>query len=446
MAIPILMPKLSFVVTQGTIVEWLKGPGEPVTKGEPLLVVESEKATVDIESPGTGVLGPELAAVGTTVPVTTTIGYLLEPGEVSPRLNLTPAPPAEDHVRAVSAAPQVEEAGDGQRLKASPSARRLAQEHGVDLAGLSGSGPGGRITQEDVQAYVNARAEAEASPARVTPAARRLATALDVDLAGVEGTGPRGRITLDDIKGASHAAPGPETGAGAGPAGEWVELTSIQRLTGERMSTSFHTAPHFYLSVEADMRQATALRETLLPAVEARAGVRLSLTDVLLAAVAQALAAHPALNASFEEGRLRRFQEINPCLAVDTPRGLTVPVFHGADRLSLAEIARRRVDVVDRARDNRLGPEDLQGGTFTISNLGMFGIDVFHAIINPPQAAILAVGRVARRPRAVGEALELVPTVWLSLSVDHRVTDGATAARFMQDLVSLIENPYQVLV
>jgi pyruvate dehydrogenase E2 component (dihydrolipoamide acetyltransferase) len=194
------------------------------------------------------------------------------------------------------------------------------------------------------------------------------------------------------------------------------------------------------------MRQATALRETLLPAVEARAGVRLSLTDVLLAAVAQALAAHPALNASFEEGRLRRFQEINPCLAVDTPRGLTVPVFHGADRLSLAEIARRRVDVVDRARDNRLGPEDLQGGTFTISNLGMFGIDVFHAIINPPQAAILAVGRVARRPRAVGEALELVPTVWLSLSVDHRVTDGATAARFMQDLVSLIENPYQVLV
>jgi len=212
------------------------------------------------------------------------------------------------------------------------------------------------------------------------------------------------------------------------------------------MSLSFATAPHFYLSVEADMRQATALRETLLPAVEARAGVRLSLTDVLLAAVAQALAAHPALNASFEEGRLRRFREINPCLAVDTPRGLTVPVFHAADRLSLAEIARRRVDVVDRARDNRLRPEDLQGGTFTVSNLGMFGIDVFHAIINPPQAAILAVGRVARRPRAVGEALELVPTVWLSLSVDHRVTDGATAARFMQDLVSLIENPYRVLV
>lgn len=445
MAIPILMPKLSFVVTQGTIIEWLKQPGEMVTKGEPLVVVESEKATVDVESPGEGLLGSELAAVGTTVPVTTTIGYLLEPGEECPRLDAAPAPPAEDGAAlpaAAAAAPQAVD--DGQRIKASPSARRLAEEHGVDLALLSGSGPGGRITQDDVQAYVKARAEERA--VRATPVARRLAETLQVDLAGVEGTGPGGKITQDDVKGASRAAQGPETGAGSGPAGELVELTTIQRLTGERMSLSFHTAPHFYLSVEADMRQATDLRETLLPAVEARVGVRLSLTDVLLAAVARTLAAHPALNASFEEGKLRRFQEINPCLAVDTPRGLTVPVFYGADRLSLAEIARRRVQVVDLARDNRLSPEDLRGGTFTVSNLGMFGIDVFHAIINPPQAAILAVGRVARRPRAVGEAVELVPTVWLSLSVDHRVTDGAAAARFMQDLVSLIENPYRVLV
>lgn len=444
MAIPILMPKLSFVVTQGTIIEWLKQPGEMVTKGEPLVVVESEKATVDVESPGEGLLGSELAAVGTTVPVTTTIGYLLEPGEECPRLDAAPAPPAEDGAALPAAAAAPQAVSDGQRIKASPSARRLAEEHGVDLAGLSGSGPGGRITQDDVQAYVKARAEERA--VRVTPVARRLAETLQVDLAGVEGTGPGGKITQDDVKGASRATQGPETGAGNGPAGELVELTTIQRLTGERMSLSFHTAPHFYLSVEADMRQATDLRETLLPAVEARAGVRLSLTDVLLAAVARTLAAHPALNASFEEGRLRRFQEINPCLAVDTPRGLTVPVFYGADKLSLAEIARRRVQVVELARDNRLTPEDLQGGTFTVSNLGMFGIDVFHAIINPPQAAILAVGRVARRPRAVGEAVELVPTVWLSLSVDHRVTDGAAAARFMQDLVSLIENPYRVLV
>jgi len=444
MAIPILMPKLSFVVTQGTIIEWLKQPGEMVTKGEPLVVVESEKATVDVESPGEGLLGSELAAVGTTVPVTTTIGYLLQPGEECPRLDAAPAAATGDGAAmpATAAAPQA--AGEEQRIKASPSARRLAQEHGVDLAGLSGSGPGGRITQDDVQAYLDARAEERA--VRATPVARRLAETLQVDLAGIQGTGPGGKITQDDVKGASRATPGPETGAVDVPAGELVELTTIQRLTGERMSLSFHTAPHFYLSVDADIRKATALREALLPAVEARAGVRLSLTDVLLAAVARTLAAHPALNASFEDGKLRRFQEVNPCLAVDTPRGLTVPVIHGADRLSLAEIARRRAQVVAMARDNRLRPEDLQGGTFTVSNLGMFGIDVFHAIINPPQAAILAVGQVARRPRAVGDAIELVPTVWLSLSVDHRVTDGAAAARFMQDLVSVIENPYQVLV
>jgi len=230
------------------------------------------------------------------------------------------------------------------------------------------------------------------------------------------------------------------------PPAESLELTSIQRITAERMSLSFRTAPHFYLSVEVDMSQAVAMRETLLPAVETRTGLRLSFSDILVCAVSRALRQHPALNATFEEERLKMYQEVNIALAVDTPRGLTVPVFHAADRLSLIGITRRRAEVVEKARNNRLIPDDVSGGTFTVSNLGMFGIDVFNAIINPPQAAILAVGRIAKRPLVVDDTLQVRPAMWMTLSVDHRVADGATAARFLQDLVRYLEDPYQTLI
>ena len=452
MAIRILMPKLSFIVTQGTILEWLKKPGDLVNKGEPLLVIESEKATVEVESPGTGILGPDLAPVGTIVPVTATIGYILEPGEEPPKLELDLVGSVQGQTAgepdAETAPTERERQRAGKRrvrVKVSPSARRLAQEHGVDLAEVEGSGPQGRIVKKDVLAYVEARTQAEKkSPVRVTPAARNLAAALGVDLSKVERTGPGGRVMLEDVKRASQAELPPSSAAG--PPAEQIELTSIQRITAERMSLSFRTAPHFYLSVQVDMSQAVVMRETLLPAVKARTGVRLSFSDILVRAVAWALKEHPSLNAAFEEGRLKRYQEINVGLAVDTPRGLTVPVFREADLLSLVGIARWRAEVVERARNNRLTPDDVSGGTFTVSNLGMFGIDVFNAIINPPQAAILAAGRIAKRPLVVDDTLQVRTTMWLTLSVDHRVADGATAARFLQDLVRDLENPHQMLM
>ena len=446
MATPILMPKLSFVVTQGTIIEWLKTPGDSVTKGEPLLVIESEKATVDVEAPGTGALGPELAPVGTTVPVTTVIGYLLEPGETCPKLVLEPdqadgGPDPEAAV--VEQVPEAKVADKPRRIKASPSAKRLAKEQGVDLLGIEGSGPGGRVVQEDVQAFIAARsAPTDTGQLRATPVARRLALELNVELASVEGTGPGGRVTKSDIVSASEATKlqAPEAGF------DLVDPTPIQRITAERMALSFGTAPHFYLSVQVNMSRTVAMRQALLPAVEAATGFRLSFTDILVWACARALAAHPAMNASFEQDKLKRYQDVNLCLAVDTPRGLTVPVFHRANELSLAQIAARRADVVDRAMNGRLAPEDLDHGTFTISNLGMFGIDVFNAIVNPPQAAILATGRIAKRPVVVDDELEVLETMWMSLSVDHRVADGATASRFLRELVYHLENPYQVVV
>jgi pyruvate dehydrogenase E2 component (dihydrolipoamide acetyltransferase) len=188
------------------------------------------------------------------------------------------------------------------------------------------------------------------------------------------------------------------------------------------------------------------MREAFLPDVEAKTGVRLSFTDILLFAVCRALKLHPALNAMFDNGKLFRYKDINVSLAVDTPRGLTAPVFHQIDQSSLFEITQQRAELVKRAQNNRLTLEDLSGGTFTVSNLGMFGIDVFNAIINPPQAAILAVGRITKRPVVINDALELRSTMWLSLSVDHRVADGAEGARFLQDLVNYLENPYRILV
>jgi pyruvate dehydrogenase E2 component (dihydrolipoamide acetyltransferase) len=293
-----------------------------------------------------------------------------------------------------------------------------------------------------VLAYAQARAQSEKEGAvRVSPVAQKMATDLGVDVSAVKGSGPGGRITAEDVKRATQPSI-PEVEQPS----EIVELTRIQQLAAERMSLSFKTAPHFYLSAEVDMTQATAMRETLSPGVEAKTGIRLSFSDVLVFVVARALQKHPDLNAAFEDGRLKRYREVHITLAVDTPHGLTVPVFHQADTASLAEISRRRAELVEKAQGHRLTYDDVSLGTFTLSNLGMFGIDVFHAIINPPQAAILAVGRIAKRPVVVDDALQVRPTMWLTLSVDHRAADGATAARFMQTLVDYLENPYQHLV
>jgi pyruvate dehydrogenase E2 component (dihydrolipoamide acetyltransferase) len=427
MTIPILMPKLSFVVTQGTIIEWLKKPGESVTKGEPLLVIETEKATMDVEAPGTGILGSDLAPKGTTVPVTTTIGYLLNEGEVSPKLDIGLGEPVAFEAPITSGnKPLPEEtiqidqgrAGEAQRMKVSPLARRMANELGLDLTKIIGSGPDGRILQEDIEAFIKASAQLEEKGQQHHPSA--------------------------PIPLVLQTTPSPDTNMGL--TGEMQELSNLQRITAERMALSFRTAPHFYLDVQVDISQAVSIREALLPDVAAKTGLRLSFTDILLFAVARVLKIHPALNAMFDNDKLYRYQDINLCLAVDTSRGLTAPVFRQADRLSLSEIARRRVELVERAKNNRLSLDDISDGTFTVSNLGMFGIDVFNAIINPPQAAILAVGRVAKRPIVVNDILEVRSTVWLSLSVDHRAADGAMAARFLMNLVDYLENPYRIFM
>lgn len=294
--------------------------------------------------------------------------------------------------------------------------------------------------------YVEAReAQGEApEDRRVTPVARNLASHLGVDLANVNGTGRDGRITSEDVQRAAKATS--EIAERAQMEGRDEELTSIQRIAAERMTASFQEVPHFYLSVQVDMTESIGMRSQLLPVVEARTGARLSFSDILVLAVSRALREHPGMNASYREGKLRKHHDVNVGLAVDTPQGLVVPVIHKADQHAIENIASRREEAVAKARKNRLSPDDLTGSTFTVSNLGMFGIDIFGAIINPPEAAILAVGRIAERPLVTDNRLAIRPTMWLTLSVDHRVADGASAARFLQTLVSYLEAPYQLVI
>lgn len=441
MAISILMPKVSFIVTEGTIVSWLKEPGEVVEKGEPLFQMESEKATIEVESPGSGIMGNNFAPAGTTVPVTTTIGYLLQPGEACPALHIGSSPAEREEAPTVQeqpAEPKSEAKRD--RVKASPLAKRLADENGVDLEKVTGTGPNGRITQDDVQNYIQEQASAAGTPKKESIPAAPSRGIQPVETQSIQST-DSGVSSAHKVVEQVRSLPDMEL-----LESELVTMTNIQRVAAERMAMSFGTAPHFYLSLQVDMSQAVAMRQALLPAIEAKSGVRLSFTDILTAAVALSLVKHPELNAAYENGSVRRFGPVNIGLAVDTPRGLTVAVLHQADRLSLAELARKRSEVTERARINQSRPEELSQGTFTISNLGMFGIDLFNAIINPPQAAILAVGRIVKRPVVVEDTLSILPTMWMSLSVDHRVADGASGARFLQTLVGILENPYRLIV
>ncbi len=422
MPIPVIMPKFEMAQESGKVLRWLKREGETVAKGEALLEVETDKVAMEVEAPASGVLVGIRVGPGEVVPIGQPIAYILQPGE------RWEAPP-----------PAVPEAP-----RATPLAERLARAHGVDLSAVPGTGPGGRVTKADVEAYLARQGAGEVPMGKVkaAPAARRLARELGVDLREVPGTGPGGRIQSADVRRAAEAMRR-AVEAVSGPAvRRRVPLIGMRRAIAERMTRSVREAPSFTVSVDVDMGRALELVEDLSALAERAEGVRVTLTALLIRACAWALRQHPALNATLEGEEILEWEEVNIGVAVAVPEGLVVPVIHTADRKGLIEIARALEEKAARAREGRLRPEDLQGGTFTLSNLGMYGVDRFTAILNPPQAAILAVGRVAKRP-VVGEGdrVEVRPMATFTLTADHRIVDGAQAARFLADLRTVLERP-----
>jgi len=426
----VIMPALEMAQETGKVLRWIKSPGDRVVKGESIVEIETDKVTVEIEAPASGILRDVSAQAGDVVPVGKTIALIFAAGEAGAASSRPAAAPAAAASAVVTASAETSTSAGA--VKASPLARKLAEQHGVDLTRMKTAS--GRIEKADVLAYVESRASLRLTAA--SPKARRLAAERGVDLKIVRGSGPGGAILAADV-GVAKTAPAPEARRA-----EAAGVSNVWRIMAERMTASWTSAPHFYLVREVNVSRLITWRER----VGKQTGARITYTDLLVKLVAAALVQHPRANASWKDGSIVRNADINIGVAVAIEDGLVVPVVHRADTLSLADIAGRREDLVARAQAGKLRPADIQGGGFTISNLGMYGVDAFDAIVNPPQAAILAVGRIADRVVALNGQPAVQPTMVLTLSCDHRVLDGARGAQFLSALADLIEEPLALLV
>jgi pyruvate dehydrogenase E2 component (dihydrolipoamide acetyltransferase) len=419
----VLMPRLSDTMTEGVLSQWLKDEGAPVHRGDVLAEIETDKATMELEAYDEGVLERHLVAPGTTVPIGQPIAVIGDGTGTAPTPAAPPpAAPAQPATATVSAAapapapavpapvapaapaPAVQPAPGAPGVRTSPLARAMAREHGIDLTKVTGTGPGGRIVRADVQAAITAAAP--------TP------------------------------QPAPAPAPTPPAPAAAGD--EKIPLSAVRRITARRLTESA-AAPHFYLTAIVDAGRLLGFRAEINQRLAA-SGVKISVTDLLVRACAVTLRAHPEVNASWGGDHILRRAAIHVGIAVALDDGLIVPVIRDADRKSVGEIAGEAHALADRARAGKLTPDEFTGSTFTISNLGMYGIDHFTAVINPPEAAILAVGAATEEPVVRDGQVVPATIMKLTLSIDHRVLDGASAAAFLHDLVQVLEEPLRIVV
>jgi pyruvate dehydrogenase E2 component (dihydrolipoyllysine-residue acetyltransferase) len=391
MPISVVMPALEMAQETGKLIAWLKKEGDRVSKGEPLLEIETDKAIMEIESPGEGVLGGVKAEAGAEIPVGQTIAWILRPGENVPiDQPVSQSGRHKEHPSSQAVPVTTEVAAKSvAQIKVSPKARRLARELKVDLTGVRGSGAGGEILASDIEAAAGA------------PAKQQL---------------PAAQTSTDS-------------------------LSTIARLMAERTTQSWTSVPHFFVVREVDAGALNGVRVQIAAAFENKQSLRITHTDLLIALLARVLARHPRVNASWTGDGIHNNADVNIGLAMAVEDGVVAPVIPGADRLDLGQIAAQRKDLTERARAGKLRPADLAGGTFTISNLGMYNVDAFTAIIIPPQAAILAVGRIADRVVPFEGKPAIRPMLTLTLSADHRVIDGARAALFLDELVQAMLVP-----
>ena len=394
------MPKLGMDMSEGSIVKWLKQRGDSVKRGEPLAEIETDKSTVEVESPVSGVLLRQYYEEGACLPCGTPLAAIGAAGEDAPELPcLEREGGGEAAAPETRSAPQPESAAEPRegRLRVSPRARRLAEREGAELALILGTGPKGRIVEQDVRAYLKQRAAAPASG--------------------------EGRTHMETIQ----------------------PLSGIRKITAQRMHQSISEMAQTTHRVDVDMVELIDFRRQLNERLEPE-GWKISFVDLLVAVCAKSLMEHPQANASLRPDGLHTFGYANVGVAVDTPRGLVVPVIRDADSLSLREIAKTSRGLIEKARQGTLGPEEMRGGTFTISNLGMYELDSFTAIVNPPETSILAVGRILDRVVALNGQAVVRPMMNLGLTYDHRVLDGAPAARFLQTIKGYIEHPACLLL
>lgn len=422
----IIMPALGMSQETGRLLAWMKQEGDSVERGDILMEIETDKTTVEVEASASGTLAQVMAQAGDDVPVGTVIALILADGETVPaRLVQTSQIQTEQETMSVS------------QKTATPVAMRVAEVHGVDVNQIPSQGK--RITRADVEAFVDDNKSVVANGRILaSPKARRLAKEQNYDLVQIAGSGPHGAVLADDVLNFQPtAAVSIQTDA--------TELTpqtgTMWRRMAERLTDSWQTIPHFYLKREVDASAFIEWRKSLLN----RSDIKITFTDLLVKVISVALTYHPHANGQWNGQHVIFNEQVNIGLAVAVDEGLIVPVIHDANMLGMNAIAKRRKELVERAQNNKLQPKDLQDGTFTISNLGMFGIDEFSAIVNPPQAAILAVGNITERIAPVDGQAVIRPMMTLSLSCDHRAIDGARGAQFLDTVAKFIDNPLSIL-
>lgn len=445
MAEKIVMPKLGATMEEGVIDSWLVDIGEEVEEGDPIAEVQTDKITMEIEAESTGVLLKTLYEPGDTVPVQQVIAYIGEEGEeVDEGEDMTTESSLETTEEGVEQEASIDESEEQvespfeqtDKIRRTPIARRLAEENDVNLQNVSGTGPLGRIQKQDIEQYLTENTK------RTTPLAKKIAQDQQVDFNEIAGTGARGKVMKEDVIGKLNKTE-VETETTEDVR---VPFKGMRKVIADRISESFHSAPHVTLNGDVDVTEVVKLRQQLLPVIEEAEGLRVSYNEIIIKAVAFALKQNPSINISLDGKEIVQHGRINIGMAVAVPDGLVVPVIRNADKKGLATLTRDAKSLAKQAKSNALTPEDMSGSTFTISNLGMYAVDDFTPIINQPNAAILGVGRIVKKPVVVGEEVEVRSMMGISLSFDHRIVDGAPAAQFLTDIKDVLENPYKLMV
>lgn len=449
MATRVILPLLGQTMEEGTITKWLKHEGDKIEKGEPLLEVMTDKVNMEVESPASGILRKIIAQVDQTIPIMALIGIIGTADEPIDDLLTESGPaPKPEPVQEITPVLSSESPSfsvqmplSSSKVFISPRAKKLALEHGISIEAIAGrgTGPEGRVVERDVQAYIAEMGDL--SDIKATPLAARMASEQGINLREIIGTGPQGKITKDDVVHAIssvHAIPTFQA--------QVIPFTGMRKMVADNVAKSAQTAPHVTLTAEVDMTEAVRIRKQVLAEFERKCGTKLTFTDLIVKAAARAILDHPILNATLQGSEIRIPGEVNIGVAVALEGSLIVPVVHHADKKGLPEISIELKQLVEKARGGKLSNQEISGGTFTITNLGAYGIDVFNPIITPGQSAILGVCRIAEKPVVVDGQIAIRSMMNLCLSFDHRVMDGAPAAQFVQRVKELLESPNQLLI
>lgn len=433
----VIMPKLGLTMESGVIEKWHKKEGDRVQEGDVLFEVMTDKVSLEVEAYNSGYLRKIVKGEDQEVPVTEVVAYIGEKEEP-----LEEQAPSADKPKIEVTNHAIDERSSDSRQAVSPVARKLAEQKNIDLSNIKGSGPRGRIVKQDIESYK----EDQKGRIKISPLARKLAAEKGIDYKDIKGSGPGGRIVKKDIL--SAAGSESEARVSNGISVKSTEtIKGIRKTIAQRMSQSYSSIPHVYFTAKAEADNLVSLRERLKEKAESLYGAKITYTDFMVKIAASVLKELPRVNSSLQGEKYIIYQDINIGMATSIQEGLIVPTIYNADQLSILEIAKRRIELIDKSKQGKLSPEEVSNGTFTVSNLGMYkSVREFTAIINPPQAAILAVGAIYTEPSLVEGRIEPKSFVNVTLAVDHRILDGAVAAEFLDKVVELIQNPELLVI